>query len=50
CWYFDAGPGGLAIESSKTRHLATVPLPRSSFSPPAEGENAADKEDSLEVH
>ncbi|CAB1098339.1 unnamed protein product [Ectocarpus sp. CCAP 1310/34] len=50
CWYFDAGPRGLAIESSKTRHLATVPLSRASFSPSAKGENAADKEDSLEVH
>ncbi|CAN0041066.1 unnamed protein product [Pylaiella littoralis] len=26
CWYFDAGPGGLPIEASKTVHAATVPL------------------------
>jgi len=28
CWYFDAGPGGLAIEASKTVHAATIQLRR----------------------
>eukprot|EP00903_Cladosiphon_okamuranus_P017947 g16514.t1 len=28
CWYFDAGPRGLAIETSKSVHVATVPLRR----------------------
>ncbi|CAM9780787.1 unnamed protein product [Laminaria digitata] len=32
CWYFDAGPGGLPIESAKSSHVATVPLSLSSVS------------------
>lgn len=48
CWYFDAGPGGLAIEASKTVHAATIPLRRRG--PPAKGAESAAEGGVVEVH
>eukprot|EP00904_Undaria_pinnatifida_P008760 jgi/Undpi1/5013/HiC_scaffold_19.g08365.m1 len=55
CWYFDAGPAGLPIESAKTRHVATVPilpssLARSTLEERSEQEHEQEGNDEKQEH